>query len=71
MLKFTALTTAASRAMRTSSADSAEVVASGFSHTTCLPAATIRLTCGKWSAFGEVTWTTSTRSSASISSMSA
>ena len=39
MLKLTALTTPASAARRTSSADSADVVASGFSQTTCLPAA--------------------------------
>ena len=38
---------------------SAAVIASGFSQTTCLPAARIARACGTWRWFGEVTWTTS------------
>ncbi len=56
---------AAARA--TSSADWAEVMASGFSHITWRPAAMIAFTCGWWSSLGEVTWTTRTASSASSS----
>ncbi len=61
MLKFTALTRPLSAASATSSRDSSEVMASGFSHTTWRPAARISRTCGWWRWFGEVTCTTSTR----------
>ena len=56
---------------RPSSADSAAVIASGFSQTTCRPAARIRSACGTWRWFGEVTWTTSTTRSSSSSSSEA
>src|SRR4051794_34973548 len=68
MLKLTAFTRPLASASATSSADSSLVIASGFSHTTCLPAASSRLACGWWSSFGLVTWTTRTRSSATSSS---
>ncbi len=68
MLKFVAFTRPLDAARLTSSADSRAVIASGFSQTTCLPAARISrlwLTCR---SLGEVTWTTSTVSSASRAS---
>jgi len=43
-----AFTTPASAASRTSSRDSHEFIASGFSDTTCLPAAMISLLMSKW-----------------------
>ena len=44
------------------------VIASGFSHTTCLPAASTARTCSSCRWLGVARWTTSTRSSASIAS---
>ena len=52
----------------TSSADSAAVIASGFSHTTCLPASRIARAWGTWRWLGEVTWTTSTAGSSRTAS---
>src|SRR6266566_3265819 len=66
MLKFTACTSPLRSASSTSSADSLEVVASGFSHTTCLPASIAAFACSWWRWFGEVMCTTSTRGSSSI-----
>ena len=43
-------------------------MASGFSHTTCLPAASTARTCSKCRWLGVVRWTTSTAGSASIAS---
>ena len=55
MLKFTALTRPLASASATSPVDSAAVIASGFSQTTCLPAARIADAWGTWRLFGEVT----------------
>src|SRR5919199_873077 len=52
----------------TSASASAAVIASGFSQTTCLPAARAASASGAWRRFGVQTWTTSTPSAAASSS---
>ena len=68
MLKFVQCTSPLRSAASTSSAVWAEVSASGFSQTTCLPALSVASACAWWTWFGLVMCTTSMLSSSSIAS---
>ena len=54
-------------ASRTSSVDSADVIASGFSRSTCFPARNAAAVCSKWNRLGVVRCTAETESSRSSS----
>ena len=68
MLYATPAARADSAAIRTKSAVSEEVIASGFSHSTCLPARSTAAACAKCKRFGVARCTESTAGSASTSS---
>ncbi len=70
MLKQTAFTSPDASAASTMAAVSPLSTPSGFSHTTCLPAASEALAWAAWTSLGLATCTTSTVSSARTASRS-